>query len=684
MLNLLLLLTWHLGELEYSQQAAEIPEITVISRRSESTLAAPASIDALGPDETQPVSVHPNQLLDAGAAAWVTRGSGQEHLTALRSPVLTGAGACGAFLYLENGVPIRPPGFCNINNLFELNLEQAARVEVLKGPGSAMQGSNALHGMINAMMPEPTPGPASQFNLLLGEQDYRRFDASYSNALPTGRWRVDTSLGSSDSFRDQENYAQQKLNLRYDRRHAQAEVSHQFAATNLNQETAGFILGFESYRDPDLRTENLNPEAFRDAHALRAVSHWRWPAIGRRSYQLTPFVRSSRMDFLQHFLPGKPLEENGQDSVGMQFLTHLESTLAWDLGVDIDYADGFLRETQDQPTEGSPFLMETRPAGKHYDYQVDSLSLAVFARFRWDITERWQLQAGVRLEQLSYEYDNRMLDGNSREDGTICSFGGCLYNRPADRDDSFTNLAPKIAMSYQLDDNARAYLRLARGYRAPQATELYRLQRQQSVADIKSERLDAVEIGFKHHAGNLAWSADAFYMSKDHFIFRDADGFNVSDGRTRHRGVEAALDWQLSGRWQWRSNLAYARHSYAFSRSAGSGEQIQSGNLVDTAPKWLGRSALDWQTAPGDSLRLEWVHQGGYFLDAANAHRYSGHDLFHLGWRHRLSNRFSTDLQLNNLGNTRYAERADFAFGNYRYFPGEGRTVLLAIRYQSD
>ena len=37
----------------------------------------------------------------------IQRGSGQESLTAIRSPVLTGPGSCGAFLMLENGVPIQ-------------------------------------------------------------------------------------------------------------------------------------------------------------------------------------------------------------------------------------------------------------------------------------------------------------------------------------------------------------------------------------------------------------------------------------------------------------------------------------------------------------------------------------------------------------------------------------------------
>ncbi|HLS05573.1 MAG TPA: Plug domain-containing protein, partial [Wenzhouxiangella sp.] len=78
---------------------------------------------------------HPAELFGRLPGVEVTRGSGQEHLTAVRSPLLTGAGACGGLLILEAGVPIRPPGFCNANNLFEVNLAQAEAVSVLRGPG---------------------------------------------------------------------------------------------------------------------------------------------------------------------------------------------------------------------------------------------------------------------------------------------------------------------------------------------------------------------------------------------------------------------------------------------------------------------------------------------------------------------------------------------------------------------
>ena len=96
---------------------------------------------------------HVHQLGVQAPGTWISRGSGQEHLTALRSPVLTGPGACGAFLMLEDGIPLRPTGFCNVNQLFETPSELASSAEVLRGPGNALYGSNSLHGTLNFLLP---------------------------------------------------------------------------------------------------------------------------------------------------------------------------------------------------------------------------------------------------------------------------------------------------------------------------------------------------------------------------------------------------------------------------------------------------------------------------------------------------------------------------------------------------
>ena len=96
------------------------------------------SLETISSDEIRYLNVsHNKELLNSSAGSWISRGSGQESLISLRSPVLTGSGACGSFLILEDGLPIRPAGFCNVNNLFEVSVNLASEVEILKGPSSA-------------------------------------------------------------------------------------------------------------------------------------------------------------------------------------------------------------------------------------------------------------------------------------------------------------------------------------------------------------------------------------------------------------------------------------------------------------------------------------------------------------------------------------------------------------------
>jgi outer membrane receptor protein involved in Fe transport len=171
-------------------------------------------------------------------------------------------------------------------------------------------------------------------------------------------------------------------------------------------------------------------------------------------------------------------------------------------------------------------------------------------------------------------------------------------------------------------------------------------------------------------------------MNKDNVIFRDSAGFNVSDGRTKHRGVEYEFGWSPLATLTLALAGTYAKHTYDFNRSIDGGETIVAGRDVDTAPRHINTATLDWRVLPQVNTELEWVSVGRYWLDAINAHEYEGHDLLNLrlGWN--LNDNWSTALRLNNLTDEAYADRADFAFGNYRYFPGRGRTVFVEVKYQ--
>lgn len=657
---------------------AQLEPVTVTATRWQQPVTQSVfSVTRLDTDEIALTgATHPNELFARVPGTWISRGSGQEHLTAIRSPVLTGAGACGAFLFLEDSIPVRPAGFCNVNQLFEINTEQADAIEVLRGPGSVLYGSNALHGVVNVLH-SPLRLPLQEAAFTAGEYDYRQLAVDYGELLGENSYRIKYLGETADSIQYGAGHEQHKLNLGWHGYNWRAHI----AATSLDQDTAGYIIGEDAYRDPELKRSNPNPEAFRNADSLRTWAVWERELPGNRHFELRPYARQSDMDFLQHFLPGKPLEENGQASAGVISSYAIDTTTSdWTVGLDIEWANGWLRETQDNPVEiDSEYLQETRPVGRHYDYEVTQYYVSPWLNLEHAFSARTALIAGVRGDWIRYDYDNLMSAGNALEDGSECGFGGCIYNRPADRSDSFTTLSPKLGIRHALDTHA-VYANIVRGFRAPQTTELYRLQRGQDVADLEPVRADSLEIGIREFRGDLSYDIALFAMRKRNEIIRDAEGFNVSSGRSRHQGVEFDVTWQASTEWQFAARGSYASHTYDFNYLPKNGENFVSGRDIDTAPRVLGSVLSQWSPTADCTFELEYAHVGAYYMDAENTARYPGHGLWHLRWAQDIGD-FVLRARLNNLLDTEYAERADLAFGNYRYFPGWPRRLYFELAY---
>ena len=128
-------------------------------------------------------AVHINEIMQRVPGAWISRGNGQESIIALRSPVLTGSGSCNSFFSGADGISLRAPGFCNVNQLFDANFEQAGRIEVIRGPATALYGSNAMHGVINIVSAAPTEQLDHRLAVEAGPYEYYRTKYRYSDTI---------------------------------------------------------------------------------------------------------------------------------------------------------------------------------------------------------------------------------------------------------------------------------------------------------------------------------------------------------------------------------------------------------------------------------------------------------------------------------------------------------------------
>lgn len=643
--------------------------IVVTAERSPRPLEdSPVAVTPLAADDNMSrLAEHPAEILNRAPGVLIEAGSGQEHLSSIRSPVLTGGAGAGSFLYLQDGVPLRSAGFANVNGLFDAMTPFAERVEVVRGPGDVTYGANAVHGAVNVISPSPLGDPYGRVRLGAGEFD------RYSATLETRREAGEKGgiYGALHAYRDggyreDSGVDQIKAQLAHGWESGGLRITSRASYHHLEQETAGYVEGEDAYRDDDLQRSNPNPEAFRNIDHL-VLSSEIVREGERGTLTVTPYAIATDMTFRMHFLPSQALEETGHIAAGVQSSWRRALGARTELltGLDGEWAKGDLTETQTAPDIFS-YLQ-----GVHYDYEVESLSAAPFLRLRHQATERLAVQAGARLNYQHYDYNSNLPAG---------TLGGLL--RPADRSDDFTALSGRIGAVYDLGGGASLIASYARGARPPQTSDLYRLRINQTVDGVEPETLDMVEAGFRYFSDRITAEIVGYVGHKENFLFRDADGFTVDDGTTDHVGVEFLLDWAVTESVNWRAAGTVADHRYGFDRQvARSSDIIREGTEIDTAPGTMLSTTLSWRPLPPLLVETELTHVGSYKTDAAGTQSYPGHEVIDLSAAWDISNRVRLSGEISNLTDERYATRADYAFGNERYFPGEERAIKAAVTF---
>ena len=376
------------------------------------------------------------------------------------------------------------------------------------------------------------------------------------------------------------------------------------------------------------------------------------------------------MDFIQHYLPGKPIEKNSQTSSGLNFLMNVKnlSNHKLSFGINFEIADVQLEEFQpNQLTNSSAFNNATRPQGFHYDFEVDTNLYAAFLSHEFITDDDFKIFSNFRVEKLNYDYDNLMLDGRTRADGSECGFGGCYYSRPADTKISYSDNSFRFGFSKLVESN-EFFFQLSKGFRPPQINELFRLQKSQTLANLNSEKIDSVEFGILSEGKNFNNKFVLFSSKKNNYIYKDDDASTISDGKSKHQGIEVSglvkIKPDLSFNYAW----SFARHLYDYSLSE---IGVVKGNYIDTAPKIYGSLFLNITTVKNLTLQIEEEYMGKYYTDKASLYSYPGHFLTNFKGFYALTPKLDINFSVMNVFNKRYAERADYSsFTGERYFPG--------------
>jgi iron complex outermembrane receptor protein len=669
--------------------------IVSATREAQRLAEIPASIGVVNEDAVRSVgATHPQQILSQvpGVAVSVTNGEG--HTTAIRQPFTTSP----LYLFLEDGLPIRATGFFNHNALYELDLPMAGGIEVTRGPGSALYGSDAIGGIVNMLTRAPSAEAGFGASLDLGSYGWRRIMIEGDTGEGAwGKLRAGANITHSDGWRDRTSYDRQSIDARWDVTTASGiRIKTLLALGRIDQDTgANSPLVYDDYRRDPKR--NNFPIAYREVEAAR-VSAQIEKEFGNGLLSVTPYVRDNRMELLASFSlsydPTVYVTENQSYGALLKWRHDFPNFMRARIigGFDVDVSPGAREEHRlDLTTSGSGatrVYSDYRVGTLIYDYDVTFRSYSPYLHAEFSPLERLRVTAGLRYDALSYDFDNHIAD--SAIQGAATAF----YGQAPDVDVDYDRVSPKLGVTYELSDTMNVYASYNTGFRIPSESQLFRPSVAPNANEAASRALLAlqlkpieatqVEIGWR--ATFDRWSLDltAFELIKRDDLVSRRDlatniSTNVNAGKTSHRGIEAGLGIEILPSLRLDAALSYTRHKYEDWATA---TADYSGNDIENAPRVMGNTRLSWTPTSDVSAQFEWIHIDEYWLEASNSSnfpRYDGHDLFNVRASWQITPSISVFGRIYNIGDTRYADSAQISSNTPVYSPGLPRTYFAGV-----
>ena len=606
---------------------------------------------------------------------------GEGHMTAIRQPITTKA----VYLYLEDGIPTRSTGFFNHNALYEINVPQSERIEVLKGPGSALYGSDAIGGVINVdTKPSPTE-PEADVSVEAGSFGWQRLLLSGGSTIDNDGYRASLNATHTDGWRDSTQYDRQSATVRWDRSlESGASLKTVLSTSDIDQQTAGSsrLLEVDYLNDP---TINYTPISYRKVSALRLSTAYEKEASDSL-LSVTPYVRSNSMELLPNWaLSYDPtVYETKNDSLGVllkyrQDYKPMRTRVVY--GMDVDYSPGGRLEQQIAATKVGNIYTSYTIGSTLYDYDATYAAMSPYAHVEFSPSENWRVTTGLRYDSMSYKYDNKL---------TELATGSHI--RPADTTVNFSHLSPKIGATYKISSSTSGFLSYRNAFRAPSEGQLFRSGKAINSVDLKPIKVASIETGLRSKSKNSNYNLSIYLMNKidDILTYKHPDGTRetMNAGETSHKGIEIGYGRKLTPALSLDIAASYATHTYEeWNPQTG---VSYSGNEMESAPNLIANTRLGHKSSflNGGKMELEWVVLGEYWMDAANTNKYAGHDVFNLRMNHFINNKLELFARVMNVTDVRYATAAKYsaaAFGNpekFEYSPGMPRTGYIGMKYK--
>lgn len=575
-----------------------------------------------------------------------------------------------------------------------LNLNDVERIEVLKGAAPVMYGATSFVGVVHVLH-YPAGEAANEADLALGTYGSARGSASF--VLPrSGEYRQSLAVdGESLGFPDRrESVSDGRLLYRGALDLATGELRVDANVSIVRDVPPSPVIR----RGSALTTltplnANFNPADARlneDKYQL-AIGYSR--PTDRGVWNTLVSVSHSRVDgvraFLHPDLSGAADTQNQHRRIDDDYLdTHLVRQLFGEtvLTVGADLLYGYARQPTRNgnsaytvPLDGSVLPPPTThlPVNEFGLVSDRRLFDGQYAQLDWKPGERWDVSAGVRLNETD--------ESKFSSDLTVPPFTRTLQLARESASRREIRLTETVGASYRVWTHGQDRAVLYADYRdafKPAALD-FGPDYQPSV--LRPETARSYEVGLKGAVadGQLSYQAELFRLDFTNVVVATESGFLANAAGERLKGAELETRYRITKDLVVAANYSYheARFTQYTFFDIGSNSSVDvAGKELPLSPRHLASAGLLYEPAQGFAATLVTTYVGRRFLDEGNSAPLGGYAKLDatLGYH---AGHYQLSLEGSNLTDQRPPVSAS-EFGSESFYLLHARTLWIRLAYK--
>jgi iron complex outermembrane receptor protein len=621
--------------------------VTVTASREERELASvPASVSVIAGDllaQAPGVNLVESLTFVPGVTAGDVSGVDDLRISIRGAGVRAGFGSRGVIVMVD-GVPVTEPDGQTPHMDGQIDLASAERIEVVRGPASALYGGAALGGVVNVVTRVPAREPRVTVRAEGGAYEFGKLHTAASRGAGPLIVAGTLSYTHLDGFRAHNSLRNWVGTGRASWTHGRSRFQFSALATDAELELPG----------------TLDRQQFADN-----------PTQVRPIYETNDWGRENRLvraggTFQRHWDDGQTLEIGSfgqvrdlfhpifvvidQDAVryignARYRLARGSHSLAAGADVDVQWVDDrWFVNAGGRP--GFRIRNDENRVGNAGLYLQDEITLG----------GRASLTAGVRADWIRYALVDRQVDDGDASDRR-----------------SFTRVSPKLGVTARLSDRLIGFANMATGFEAPTLGEV-RLPAGFNEM-VEPQTSVSVEGGVRGDIGSASFDVAIYRMNvEDEILPETVD--NVTVYRNVARATHTGLELSLRSR-TFRGLLLEG--TYAWTRFILDEFDEASGNRLPGVPEHAGTVRASWSHASGWDGSASLVLAGRTFVNDANtesADRYAVVSAT-AGFR---TGHVRVFVRAENLGDAQYTSRPQVNdTGGFYYYPAPGRHASAGV-----